>query len=50
MNILLLYPEMPETFWSMKYLMKMISKKSSYPPLGLLTVSKLLPNKWEKNW
>ncbi len=48
MNILLLYPEMPETFWSMKYLMKMISKKSSYPPLGLLTVSKLLPNKWEK--
>jgi len=48
MNILLLYPEMPETFWSMKYLMKMISKKSSYPPLGLLTVSKLLPNDWNK--
>ena len=39
---------MPETFWSMKYLMKMISKKSSYPPLGLLTVSKLLPNDWNK--
>lgn len=48
MNILLLYPEMPETFWSMKYLMKMISKKSSYPPLGLLTVSKLLPGEWSK--
>ncbi len=48
MNILLLYPEMPETFWSMKYLMKMILKKSSYPPLGLLTVSKLLPDEWNK--
>jgi radical SAM superfamily enzyme YgiQ (UPF0313 family) len=48
MNILLLYPQMPETFWSMKYLMKMINKKSSYPPLGLLTVSKLLPDDWNK--
>jgi len=48
MNILLLYPEMPETFWSMKYLMKMISKKSSYPPLGLLTVSSLMPDDWNK--
>lgn len=48
MNILLLYPEMPDTFWSMKYLMKVLSKKSSYPPLGLLTVSKLLPGNWNK--
>ncbi len=48
MNILLLYPEMPDTFWAMKHLMKIISKKSSYPPLGLLTVSRLLPNDWEK--
>ncbi len=48
MNILLLYPEMPETFWSMKYLMKMISKMSSYPPLGLLTVSNLLPDNWTR--
>ena len=39
---------MPETFWSMKYLMKMISKMSSYPPLGLLTVSNLLPDNWTR--
>ncbi len=48
MNILLLYPEMPDTFWSMKYLMKLIGKKSSYPPLGLLTVSNMLPTDWDK--
>jgi radical SAM superfamily enzyme YgiQ (UPF0313 family) len=48
MNILLLYPEMPETFWSMKYLMKIINKKSSYPPLGLLTIAKILPDDWTK--
>ena len=39
---------MPDTFWAMKHLMRIISKMSSYPPLGLLTVSRLLPNDWEK--
>jgi radical SAM superfamily enzyme YgiQ (UPF0313 family) len=48
MNILLLYPRMPDTFWSMQHFMKMISKKSSYPPLGLLTVARLLPDNWNK--
>jgi len=48
MNILLLYPEMPDTFWSMKHLMKLIGKKSSYPPLGLLTAASLLPKDWNK--
>ena len=28
--------------------MKFISKKSSFPPLGLLTVAAMLPEKWEK--
>lgn len=48
MNILLVYPEMPDTFWSMKYLMKIISKESSYPPLGLLTISSIMPKEWKK--
>ena len=48
MNILLVYPQMPSTFWTMDHLMKMVGKKSSYPPLGLLTVAALLPEGWEK--
>ena len=48
MNILLVYPEMPDTFWSMKHMMRVIGKKSSYPPLGLLTISQLLPPHWNK--
>jgi radical SAM superfamily enzyme YgiQ (UPF0313 family) len=48
MNILLIYPEFPDTFWSFKHALKFIQKKSSSPPLGLLTVAAMLPSTWEK--
>ena len=48
MKILLVYPQYPVTFWSFKHALKFVSKKSSYPPLGLLTVAAMLPAKWEK--
>src|SRR5262245_36019592 len=48
MHILLLYPEMPDTFYAMKHFMKVVGKKAAYPPLGLLTVAALLPNEWAK--
>src|SRR4030043_1259716 len=48
MKILLVYPAYPETFWSFKYVLKYISKKAMYPPLGLLTVAAMFPEEWEK--
>ena len=48
MKVLLIYPEYPATFWSFKHALPFISKKVSLPPLGLLTVASLLPEKWEK--
>ncbi len=48
MKVLLLYPEFPDTFWSFKHALKFIRKKSSAPPLGLLTIGALLPSEWEK--
>jgi radical SAM superfamily enzyme YgiQ (UPF0313 family) len=48
MNTLLVYPKYPETFWSYKYALKFISRKASFPPLGLLTVASMLPAKWNK--
>ena len=48
MNILLLYPEFPDTFWSFKHALKFVRKKASLPPLGLLTVSAMLPNQWHR--
>ena len=48
MKILLVYPRYPETFWSFSYALRFISKKASFPPLGLLTVAAMLPDEWEK--
>lgn len=46
MNILLVYPGGPETFWSFKHVLKFVAKKAAFPPLGLLTVAALLPRDW----
>jgi radical SAM superfamily enzyme YgiQ (UPF0313 family) len=48
MRILFVYPEYPDTFWSFKHALKFISKKASFPPLGLLTVAAMLPQEYEK--
>ncbi|MEW6034548.1 MAG: DUF4070 domain-containing protein [Chloroflexota bacterium] len=48
MNILLVYPRYPETFWSFKHALKFVWKKAAFPPLGLLTVASLLPPLWNK--
>jgi radical SAM superfamily enzyme YgiQ (UPF0313 family) len=47
MHALLLYPEFPETFWSFSHALKLMRKKASAPPLGLLTVAAMLPESWE---
>ncbi|MBN1513524.1 MAG: DUF4070 domain-containing protein [Phycisphaerae bacterium] len=46
MNILLIYPEFPDTFWSFKYALAFVGKRAAHPPLGLLTVAAMLPPEW----
>ncbi len=48
MNVILIYPEFPDTFWSFKHALKFIRKKATLPPLGLLTVAALMPAAWNK--
>jgi len=48
LKILLVNPEYPDTFWSFRHALKFISKKATFPPLGLLTVAAMLPKEWEK--
>ena len=47
MKVLLVNPDVPETFWGLKNALKFISKKSILPPLGLLTVAGMLPKDWD---
>lgn len=42
-NALLLYPKFPSSYWGFKYALDFLGKKSSMPPLGLLTVAGMFP-------
>lgn len=48
MNILLVYPEFPDTFWSFRHTLSFVGKRATFPPLGLLTLSAMLPPSWER--
>jgi len=43
---LFIQPRYPDTFWSLRYALRFISKKAVYPPLGLMTVSAMTPADW----
>src|SRR5437870_5933186 len=48
MKVLLLNPEFPDTYWSFQHALPFEGKRCAFPPLGLLTVSALLPASWER--
>lgn len=48
MKALLLYPSYPDTFWSFRSVLKLTSRRSAFPPLGLLTIAAMMPEDWEK--
>src|SRR6185436_13217422 len=48
MNVLLVYPEFPDTYWSFRHALAFEGKRSAFPPLGLMTISAMLPPTWER--
>jgi len=48
MKVLLVNPEFPDTYWSFRHALPFERKRCAFPPLGLLTVSALLPKHWER--
>src|SRR5205809_2602657 len=48
MKVLLINPEFPDTYWSFRHALPFEGKRCAFPPLGLMTVSALLPNTWER--
>lgn len=47
MKALLLWPVMPNSFWSYQETLDMAGLRSTNPPLGLVTVAAMLPSNWE---
>ena len=46
MNVLLLYPRFPKSFWSFEKTLALVDRKAMLPPLGLVTVAAILPQEW----
>ncbi|XZF65187.1 MAG: B12-binding domain-containing radical SAM protein [Gloeotrichia echinulata DVL01] len=47
MKVLLLWPIMPNSFWSYQETLDLALLRSTNPPLGLITVAAMLPSDWE---
>ena len=45
-NALLIYPKFPPSYWGFKYALDFLGKKSSMPPLGLLTIAGMFPKNY----
>lgn len=43
-NFLLVYPEIPATYWSYKHALSFIGKRALMPPLGLATIAAMIPD------
>jgi len=46
-NMLLVYPEFSPTYWGLQYALPLLGRKAVMPPLGLLTIAALTPEKYE---
>jgi radical SAM superfamily enzyme YgiQ (UPF0313 family) len=44
---LLVYPEQPRSFWSFEETLRLMDKKSAFPPLGLLTIAGMMPRDYD---
>lgn len=46
-RVLMVYPRIPETFWSYTYSLPFVGKRATMPPLGLLTVAAIAGDQLE---
>jgi radical SAM superfamily enzyme YgiQ (UPF0313 family) len=46
-QLLLIYPEVPETYWSYKHALAFVGKKALMPPLGLATIAAMIPDHFD---
>jgi radical SAM superfamily enzyme YgiQ (UPF0313 family) len=47
LNVLMVWPQVPPSFWSFAGMMELLPQQSLHPPLGLITVAALCPSTWD---
>jgi len=47
MKALLVWPVLPNSFWSYQETLDLAGLRSTNPPLGLITIAAMLPADWE---
>ena len=45
-NALLVYPRFPPSYWDLRYAIELLGKRSAMPPLGLITVAGMFPERY----
>ncbi len=46
-RVLMVYPEIPMTYWSLNHSLRISGEKTLMPPLGLITVAAMLPESYD---
>src|SRR5215468_10267566 len=46
LNVLMVWPRFPPSFWGFEGVMEIIPERANMPPLGLITVAALCPSAW----
>src|SRR5438874_6018817 len=46
LNVLLVWPKFPPSFWGFEGVLQMLPEAAMTPPLGLITVAALCPASW----
>src|ERR1700678_3039115 len=46
LNVLLVWPKFPPSFWGFEGVLQMLPEAAMTPPLGLITIAALCPNTW----
>ena len=46
LNVLMVWPRFPASFWGFQGMMSLVPEKTAMPPLGLITVAALCPKSW----
>jgi radical SAM superfamily enzyme YgiQ (UPF0313 family) len=45
-NVLMIWPKFPPSFWGFQGMMTLLREKTTMPPLGLITLAALCPKNW----